>query len=84
MQPRRLPGRSLLGLLFFDGKGPQGYLLTGPRYLSSQARVSLIVSLTGGMWSVSQWISRFSAAGVSSPDGNQLISGRSYSPSRSG
>jgi hypothetical protein len=29
------------------------YLLTGPRYLSNQARVSLINSVLGGMWSVS-------------------------------
>ena len=28
-------------------------LFTGPRYLSSQARVSLMYSFRGGMWSVS-------------------------------
>jgi len=29
------------------------HLFTGPRYLSSQARVSLMYSTRGGMWSVS-------------------------------
>jgi hypothetical protein len=31
----------------------KSFHLTGPRYLSSQARVSLIYSVLGGIWSVS-------------------------------
>src|SRR5215471_12726625 len=38
--------------------------LTGPRYWSSQARVSLIISFVGGSWSVSYNFSCLSGAGV--------------------
>ena len=51
--------------LFYSKKISEGdYLFTGPRYLSSQARVSLMNSFLGGIWSVSYSFNCLFFAGV--------------------